>query len=108
MIIELGPWHVIVTSWDAIGFIGQTLFFSRFVVQWIASERAGRSYVPAVFWWLSIAGGAISLVYAIGIHNPVYTLGQSVALVPYVRNVVLQRRGARDPDPRSAAVQSTK
>jgi lipid-A-disaccharide synthase-like uncharacterized protein len=106
MTIELGPWHVVLAPWDAVGFVGQSLFFSRFVIQWIASERAGRSYVPTVFWWLSICGGVISLVYSIGIHNPVFTLGQSVGLVPYVRNVVLQRRGGR---PRGEIpVQSTK
>lgn len=105
MIIDLGPWHVVLTPWDAVGFTGQSLFFSRFVVQWIASERAGRSYVPKVFWWLSIVGGLISLVYALGIHNTVYTVGQSVSLVPYVRNVVLLRRQRPQV---GDAVQSTK
>lgn len=93
MIIDLGPWHLVLTAWDAVGFVGQGLFFSRFVVQWLASERAGKSYVPRTFWWLSIVGGLISLVYAVGIHNTPYTLGQSVGLVPYVRNLMLLRRG---------------
>jgi len=44
--------------------------------QWIASERAKRSYVPTAFWWLSLAGGSLSLIYAVGIHNLVFTLAR--------------------------------
>ncbi len=95
MILDLGPWHFTLHPWDAIGFAGQAMFFSRFLVQWIASERAKRSFVPTAFWWLSLAGGSISLVYAIGIHNPVFTLGQAAGLIPYVRNLVLVHRQAR-------------
>lgn len=95
MSIDFGPWHLLFTPWDAVGFIGQALFFSRFIVQWVASERAGRSFVPAAFWWLSLTGGLISLIYAIGIHNPVFTLGQSVGLLPYTRNLMLLRRADR-------------
>lgn len=93
MTIDLGPWHLLLQPWDAVGFVGQGLFFSRFIVQWLASERAGRSYIPKGFWWLSIFGALVSLVYAIGIHNTVFTLAQSVALVPYIRNLMLIRRG---------------
>ncbi len=69
MILDIGPWHFTLNPWDALGFVGQAMFFSRFLVQWIASERAQRSYVPSAFWWLSLAGGSISLVYAIGIRT---------------------------------------
>jgi lipid-A-disaccharide synthase-like uncharacterized protein len=102
VIIDLGPWHLVVRTWDIVGFVGQGLFFSRFVVQWLASERAGKSYIPSVFWWLSIIGGLISLVYAIGINNAPYTLGQSVGLVPYARNLMLlqrQKKRAAEPVP---------
>jgi lipid-A-disaccharide synthase-like uncharacterized protein len=95
MIIDVGPWHFTLCPWDALGFVGQAMFFSRFLVQWIASERAKRSYVPNAFWWLSLAGGSISLVYAVGIHNLVFTLGQSAGLIPYVRNLMLVHRQAR-------------
>lgn len=95
MILDIGPWHFTLSPWDALGFVGQAMFFSRFLVQWIASERAKRSYVPNAFWWLSLAGGSISLVYAVGIHNLVFTLGQSVGLIPYVRNLMLVRRQSR-------------
>ena len=80
------------TFWIAIGLIGQILFTSRFLVQWIASERARRSLVPDVFWQLSIAGGAALLAYAIWRRDPVFILGQGLGLAVYLRNIVLIRR----------------
>ena len=83
-------------AWLVIGFLGQACFFSRFLVQWLASERAGRSVVPRAFWYLSIAGGTIVLAYAIWRRDPVFILGQSVGLFVYLRNLILLRReGAR-------------
>lgn len=79
-------------AWLVVGFLGQACFFSRFLVQWMASERAGRSLVPRAFWYLSIAGGMIVLVYAIWRRDPVFILGQSVGLFVYLRNLVLLRR----------------
>ncbi|MGH7565987.1 MAG: lipid-A-disaccharide synthase N-terminal domain-containing protein [Gemmatimonadota bacterium] len=79
-------------AWLVIGFLGQACFFSRFLVQWMASERAGRSLVPRAFWYLSIAGGMIVLSYAIWRRDPVFILGQSVGLFVYLRNLVLLRR----------------
>jgi lipid-A-disaccharide synthase-like uncharacterized protein len=78
--------------WVAIGFAGQACFFSRFLVQWIASERAGRSVVPRAFWFLSIAGSLIILSYAIWRRDPVFTVGQSIGLFIYTRNLILLRR----------------
>ena len=83
--------------WLAIGLAGNAAFFARFLVQWIASERAGRSYVPVVFWYLSIAGSLILLAYAIHRRDPVFTLAFLPNCVVYVRNLVLLRRtGARE------------
>ena len=79
-------------AWLVIGFLGQACFFSRFLVQWLASERAGRSVVPRAFWYLSIAGGTIVLTYAIWRRDPVFILGQSVGLFVYLRNLILLRR----------------
>jgi lipid-A-disaccharide synthase-like uncharacterized protein len=79
-------------AWLVIGFLGQACFFSRFLIQWLASERAGRSVVPRAFWYLSIAGGSIVLTYAIWRRDPVFILGQSVGLLVYLRNLVLLRR----------------
>lgn len=81
--------------WVAIGFIGQACFFGRFLVQWIASERAGRSVVPRAFWYLSISGGLIVLSYALWRRDPVFIAGQSMGLVVYLRNLVLLRRESR-------------
>lgn len=78
--------------WIAVGLIGQILFTSRFLVQWVASERARRSLVPDVFWQLSLAGGAALLAYAIWRRDPVFILGQGAGLVVYLRNLVLIRR----------------
>lgn len=75
--------------WLAVGFGGQAIFASRFLYQWIASERAGRSHVPRAFWYLSLAGGLTLLSYAIHRGDPVFILGQTTGAVIYVRNLVL-------------------
>lgn len=79
-------------TWVAIGFVGQTAFFMRFFVQWIASERARKSVVPLAFWYFSIIGGAILLAYAIWRRDPVFIAGQAVGLVIYLRNLILIAR----------------
>lgn len=80
------------TLWLAIGLAGQAAFGARFLVQWIASERRGRSVIPMAFWWLSVCGGVVLLSYAIHRRDPVFILGQSFGLVVYLRNIVLIRR----------------
>jgi len=71
------------------GVLGQTLFFSRFLVQWIASERKKQSTIPIAFWYLSIVGAAMMLVYALWRRDPVFSVGQTCGLFIYVRNLVL-------------------
>jgi len=78
--------------WLGIGLAGNALFFSRFVVQWLASERAGRSFVPISFWWLSIVGSVVLLGYAIHRKDPVFTLAFLPNCVVYVRNLMLIRK----------------
>ena len=68
------------------------MFSARFLVQWLASERAGKSIVPLLFWYLSIAGSALLLAYAIHREDPVFILGQSVGIFIYTRNLYLIRR----------------
>ncbi|SEW27005.1 Uncharacterized N-terminal domain of lipid-A-disaccharide synthase [Aliiroseovarius sediminilitoris] len=80
------------TIWLGIGFLGQALFTSRFLVQWIVSERRGESVVPLAFWWFSLAGGLTLLSYAIWRQDPVFILGQATGLVVYVRNLILIKR----------------
>jgi lipid-A-disaccharide synthase-like uncharacterized protein len=86
------PW------WVTFGLLGEAVFMSRFVVQWLASERAGRSHVPVVFWYLSLVGTGILTVYALWRLDPVFILGQSLPGAIYVRNLVLiyrERAGRR-------------
>lgn len=82
------------TVWMVLGFIAQGLFSARFLVQWIASERRGKSVVPRAFWYFSVAGGALLLAYAIHRKDPVFIVGQGAGLVVYLRNLQLLRTGA--------------
>ncbi|MBK1635793.1 lipid-A-disaccharide synthase N-terminal domain-containing protein [Rhodovulum adriaticum] len=81
--------------WVVLGLTAQLTFGARFLVQWIASERAGRSYVPVAFWYLSILGGAILFAYALYRQDVVFIIGQSTGLIVYTRNLMLIRREAR-------------
>ena len=72
-----------------IGFLGQGLFASRFIVQWIYSEKKGESSIPIIFWYLSIFGGLGLLVYAISRKDPVIITGQLFGIFIYTRNLIL-------------------
>jgi lipid-A-disaccharide synthase-like uncharacterized protein len=78
--------------WVALGFLAQGLFTMRFLVQWIASERAGRSVVPLAFWLFSIGGGVLMLAYALYIRDPVFITGQSFGVFVYLRNLYFVMR----------------
>ena len=80
------------TIWLIIGFGGQAAFTGRFLVQWLASERAGKSVVPVAFWYLSIAGSLALLSYAIMRVDPVFILGQCFGVIVYGRNLYLIHR----------------
>jgi lipid-A-disaccharide synthase-like uncharacterized protein len=75
--------------WRGIGLVGQGLFFSRFLVQWIASERRKESVIPLYFWYFSLSGGIILFFYAMHIRDPIFILGQSCGVFVYTRNLVL-------------------
>lgn len=81
--------------WMCVGFAGQLLFTSRFLVQWIVSERKGESVLPVAFWYFSLGGGLLLLVYAISRVDPVIILGQALGVVVYARNLVLVYRKRR-------------
>ena len=83
------------TIWIVIGFLGQGLFFGRWVIQWIASERKSESRVPISFWYMSLIGGLITLAYAIYRRDPVFIAGQSIGAVVYIRNLMLISRQER-------------
>ncbi len=81
------------------GYFGQAMFTMRFVVQWIASERAKNSIIPKAFWLFSLAGGIMLLIYAILKKDPVFVLGQSAGLLIYTRNIYMIYRKKPHQDP---------
>jgi lipid-A-disaccharide synthase-like uncharacterized protein len=93
MLAKLSLWWAGTTTtelvWLTVGFMAQMLFSMRFIVQWIASERAKRSIVPEAFWYFSLAGGLMLFAYAIYRVDPVFMLGQGMGLLIYARNLQL-------------------
>jgi lipid-A-disaccharide synthase-like uncharacterized protein len=88
-------WH-----WDllaAFGFIAQALFATRFIVQWISSERRKMSHVPVQFWYLSLTGGILMTIYGLARRDPVIIFGQAPALIVYIRNLMLIRTARSRP-----------
>jgi len=75
--------------WYLFGFFGQFVFFMRFVVQWIASERKKQSVVPLAFWYISLAGSLLTIVYAVHIKDPVFTASFCLNILIYIRNLHL-------------------
>jgi lipid-A-disaccharide synthase-like uncharacterized protein len=75
--------------WLAFGLIAQLLFTARFLVQWIASEKAGKSVIPLSFWIFSMAGGLMTLVYGLARREPIIIIGQALAIIIYIRNLSL-------------------
>jgi lipid-A-disaccharide synthase-like uncharacterized protein len=78
------------------GMFGQVLFSGRFLAQWYASEKAGRSVVPDIFWYLSVGGGLVLLIYACIRRDPVFIIGQGAGLVIYGRNLHFLRRARHE------------
>jgi lipid-A-disaccharide synthase-like uncharacterized protein len=74
--------------WHAIGIAGGLIFYGRFYVQWIASERAGRSVMPVLFWYMSSVGSVLLMIFAVVTRSPVGALGQNFNLVVYGRNLI--------------------
>jgi lipid-A-disaccharide synthase-like uncharacterized protein len=74
-------------AWVALGFVAQGFFTMRFLVQWIASERARKSVIPVAFWFFSIGGGVLLLAYALYRRDPVFIAGQAFGLLVYIRNL---------------------
>jgi lipid-A-disaccharide synthase-like uncharacterized protein len=95
------------TIWLGIGFFGQALFFGRWVVQWIASEKKAESQVPVSFWYMSLIGGLITLAYAIYRQDPVFIAGQGVGSVVYIRNLMLIHRANHAKSPAGPPAQQS-
>jgi lipid-A-disaccharide synthase-like uncharacterized protein len=87
--ITIFGWVFDVDLWVVMGLIAQGMFFMRFFVQWVISERRGKSTVPLAFWIFSVLGGMMLLIYAIHRRDIVIVLGQAGGLVIYARNLML-------------------
>src|SRR3954453_8314116 len=84
-------WHV----WKGVGWLGNAVFFSRFFVQWYATEKLKRVVVPQAFWWLSLAGSLILLTYALFYKgDSVFLFAYAFTSIPYIRNLIIHRRHA--------------
>ena len=101
MVAQALNWITVDHVWLLIGFLGQALFTSRFIVQWFKSEIVGKSVIPLAFWYFSVGGGVVLLAYAIHKLAPVFIAGQAGGLIVYARNLYLifrekaaERRGA--------------
>jgi lipid-A-disaccharide synthase-like uncharacterized protein len=96
--------------WVILGFVAQLMFTGRFLVQWIASERQGRSVIPVAFWFFSIAGGLLLLAYALYRRDPVFIAGQAFGVFVYVRNLylIMKEERRRDRGPRKARVRTAR
>ena len=75
------------STWDWIGWIGISCFFTRFLIQWIASERAGEPVTPQIFWWISLAGAILMIGYSLERGDPIFLAGYLVTLAIYIRNL---------------------
>lgn len=88
---QLAQWWADITTielvWLAVGFGAQAMFSMRFILQWLASERAKRSVVPEAFWYFSFVGGFMLFIYAVHRMDPVFILGQGMGLFIYSRNI---------------------
>ncbi len=82
-------WH----WWKAVGWLGNFVFFSRFMVQWYATEKRKQVVVPAAFWWLSLAGSLLLLAYAVFYQkDSVFIFAYAFTWIPYIRNLIIHRR----------------
>lgn len=85
-------WH----AWKVVGWLGNVTFFSRFLVQWYATEKQGRVVVPPAFWWLSLAGSSLLFSYALFYQrDSVFICAYAFTWIPYLRNLIIHRRTER-------------
>ncbi len=89
---------MVIDPWVIFGFFAQFIFFLRFLVQWIQSERHKKSVIPMSFWYLSVVGSILILIYALKRQDPVFIAGQFLALIIYLRNIRLRMSEKRIED----------
>jgi len=78
--------------WKVIGWLGNAVFFTRFFVQWYATEKKKRVVVPTAFWWLSLAGSLLLLAYSLHKQDSVFIFAYVFTWIPYIRNLIIHRR----------------
>ncbi len=78
--------------WKVIGWTGNVVFFSRFFVQWYATEKKKQVIVPTAFWWLSLTGSLLLLSYSLRQKDSVFIFAYVFTWIPYIRNLVIQKR----------------
>ncbi len=86
--MNINNWNIFLI----IGLIGQGLFSMRFIIQWIASEKAKKSVIPFSFWIFSLLGSILLLIYALYKKDPVFILGQAPNVLIYSRNIYLIKK----------------
>ncbi|GJL56262.1 MAG: lipid A biosynthesis protein [Nitrospirales bacterium] len=82
-------------AWKCVGLLGVLLFFSRWIIQWIASERRAQSHMPLLFWYLSFAGAVMTLAYVLYLGDEILILGNSANSFVYARNLMLIYQGRK-------------
>ena len=78
--------------WKVVGWCGNLVFFSRFIVQWYATEKSKRVVVPVAFWWISITGALLLFTYAVHQRDSVFIFAYAFTWIPYIRNLVIGHR----------------
>ena len=81
--------------WVSFGTLGQLVFFSRWIIQWFSSEKIKSSIIPVAFWWCSLCGGIITLIYANHIGSFPFMLAQAIGIIVYLRNLLLIYKGKK-------------
>jgi lipid-A-disaccharide synthase-like uncharacterized protein len=82
--------------WVIFGTMGQLVFFSRWIIQWLSSEKKQSSVIPVAFWWCSLLGGLITLIYAKHIGSFPFMLAQGIGIIVYSRNLFLIYKGSHE------------
>jgi len=88
----MNAWAQSFDNWLILGLMGQGVFSARFLTQWVASERAGKSIIPTSFWWMSLVGSVMLFIYGLQRREPVLVIGQCTGLLIYGRNLALIRK----------------
>ncbi len=82
--------------WKVVGWLGNAVFFSRFMVQWHATEKRKQVVVPVAFWWLSLTGSLLLLIYSLRKRDSVFIFAYLFTWIPYIRNLIIHYRHSQN------------